>query len=590
MKWFMTIVVSLACLGPAWAQAYDSDNLPLQAYSILKERCYRCHGGEKTIEGIDVLNRDLLAANHGSDEFPAFYVSPGKPDDSELWLAVDPDFGTMPREGSPEAEAMTEQERLLLKQWIEAGAKFPARSIRERVTNKQVLTAIRDYLFQAKEDDRPNLRFVTFTHLYNNTDKVTKTDLRLYQAALSKLVNSLSYERQTVLPKPVPGTEETVFVVDLQELGWNKRELWKRLLEAYPYGLTYTFSHDEDLQQIAKDVELLSGSVLPHLRADWFIFTAAQAPLYDELMDLPPHIQQLERRLGVDFEKNFENDQLARAGFAKSGVSQQNRLLERHEYKSGQGSYWISYDFKPRRARGNLVRFPLGPQFHGNEFSQVAFDHDGGEAIFSLPNGLQGYMLTDGEGNRLDAPAPTDVVYDDSAIAGTPAVVNGISCMHCHKNGMIQFRDEIRNANAVGGFVRDKVRDLYLPNEEMKKLIDADQARFVAALEKVIGPFLKVEEDENKDIEEFPEPIGKIASLYLADLGPQEVALELGFADVATLQAVIHSNRDLLKLGLGTLAQDPAGTIKRSEWEAIDGSSLFQEAALLLQLGTPVTY
>jgi len=153
--------------------------------------------------------------------------------------------------------------------------------------------------------------------------------------------------------------------------------------------------------------------------------------------------------------------------------------VEPHE--TGEGYYWISYDFKPRRARGDLVRFPLGPKFDSNPFNNLAFDHDGGEVIFSLPNGLQAYMLADGEGNRLDEPAPADVVYDDQATSGTPAIVNGLSCMHCHRQGMIRFRDEIRESQAVGGFALEKVQELYPPQKEMDRLLDQDQQQFLQA-------------------------------------------------------------------------------------------------------------
>jgi len=589
-----TLVTVLIASGPAHihadapVDAAKQAELASQAYGILKNRCYRCHGGEKKIEGIDVLDRNLLTANlAGRDEDPRSLIVPGKPDDSELWYPIEDE--RMPKEGSKEARSMTAEERATLKEWIEAGAPFPERTIREFVTTRTILQAMRDHLFKAKADDRAYQRFFTLTHLYNNA-RVTEDDLRLYAAGLSKLINSLSYERQIVLPKLIEGTSGTVFVVDLRDLGWDKRNLWGQLLKHYPYGLTYDFiNDDEDLQQISKDLTLLSGTFLAHVRSDWFVFTASRPPLYEIMMDIPGTIQELEHRLGVDFESNFEHNRLVRGGFNKSGVSSQNRLVERHEYSTGSGSYWISYDFKPRRAKADLVRFPLGPKFPGNKFNQFAFEHDGGEAIFSLPNGLQAYMLALGDGTRLDEPAPADVVYDDSAVAGTPAVVNGLSCMNCHKNGMIDFRDEIRNANAVGGATLNKVRDLYPPQAEMNVLVDHDRKRFLVALERTIGPFLKVGDDAKKPIEQFPEPISKVAKRYLADLGPAEAAAELDIVSAKEFQARVRGNRELLKFGLGTLILEPAGTIKREKWEAIDGSSLFQDVAGRMSIGTPIS-
>ena len=61
---------------------------------------------------------------------------------------------------------------------------------------------------------------------------------------------------------------------------------------------------------------------------------------------------------------------------------------------------------------GNLFRFPLGPAFADNPFPNQAFEHAGGEIIFNLPNGLQGYLLVDAKGDRIDA-GPIDIVGDD---------------------------------------------------------------------------------------------------------------------------------------------------------------------------------
>ena len=68
----------------------------------------------------------------------------------------------------------------------------------------------------------------------------------------------------------------------------------------------------------------------------------------------------LEKRLQVDFEDNFARGKLARAGFAASGVSSQNRLVERHDTAVG-GYYWKSYDFKPRRTRATCSASPSVP-------------------------------------------------------------------------------------------------------------------------------------------------------------------------------------------------------------------------------------
>lgn len=311
-----------------------------------------------------------------------------------------------------------------------------------------------------------------------------------------------------------------MYGIDLRRLGWNPTTDWEALIRYYPYGLKYDFSRDEDLKQLGKDVAMLSGSDLPYLRADWFVVTATQPTLYHRLLDIPMSLRELEHRLDVDLKGDFLNGNLQRSGYAKSGVSKQNRLLERHTSRNTP-YFWISWDFLPRKAKGDLLRFPLGPVFEGHPYRKQAFEHDGGEIIWSLPNGLQAYMLVQADGSRIDS-GPVEVVFDRSAVLGTPSILNGISCMYCHREGMISdFRDELRDAETLGGDARMKVLELHPTHEAMQRLVRQDQETFLRAVDKAIGPFLKIESDSSKSVSDFAEPIGKVAEMYFRDLTPR---------------------------------------------------------------------
>lgn len=581
--------VGIVCFSVGFAAAsvvaQEVDlQLAQQAYGILTERCSRCHGGSAKQAGLDVLSRDNMIQERGEIGSRFSFVVPGNGEKSQLLGALDGDY--MPQQGSPEAKAMTKDERELIKKWVLAGAPFPKRRDVRFVSEKQVLTAIREHLLKAKADDRRYLRFYTFTHLQNNPS-VTELDQRLYRAALSKSINSLSMERDIHLPQVLSGTEDSIYVIDLRRLGWDRRHLWEQVLRFYPYGLKYDHVKDEELQQLSKDVSLLAGGDLSYLRADWFVVTATQPPLYHIMLDIPEKQSELEYRLGINLKENFLRGNLQRSGYAKSGVSKQNRMLERHT-SPVTPYFWISWDFLPRRAKGDLVRFPLGPVFEGNPFRKQAFEHDGGEIIWSLPNGMQAYMLVKADGGRIDA-GPVDVVFDRSAILGTPSIINGISCMYCHRDGMIsEFRDEIRGADAIGGEARKKILELFPPHDDMQRLVRQDQDVFVRSLDRVIGPYLKVGPDVKKSVSEFPEPVGKVAEMYSRDLTPREIALELGIEKEEVLQAKVDANRELLRYGLGTIVQNPPGTIKREKWESRDGTSLMQDVSVELRMGTPL--
>ena len=130
---------------------------------------------------------------------------------------------------------------------------------------------------------------------------------------------------------------------------------------------------------------------IPSVHIDWFIATASTPPLYHELLSLPLTDRDLETRLEVDVARNITNApgvRVWRAGFNNSGVSTNNRVVERHT--SRYGAYWKSYDFAGSVGAQNILTHPLN------------FTHDGGEVIFNLPNGLQGYYLANASGFRLD--------------------------------------------------------------------------------------------------------------------------------------------------------------------------------------------
>jgi serine/threonine-protein kinase len=443
---------------------------------------------------------------------------------------------------------------------------------------------MRAHLQRTRRSARPYQRYFTFAHLHNNP-KVTSNDLRLYHAALAKLLNSLSWKRAVVVPQPID-EQQTMLAVDIRKLDWDRHGLWSEILKVYPYGLAHhRYPDGEASREAAREVYELAGTEVPAVRADWFLATASRPPLYHTLLQVPRNAQKLEALLRVDVRANFQRNELARAGFTNSGVSRQNRLVERHE--AAHGAYWKSYDFKSNDGTSSLFRFPLGPRFLGNPFTEQGFEHAGGEIIFSLPNGLQGYLLVNNQDERIDE-GPTDIVRDKTETSGSVAIVNGLSCMSCHQHGPVKdFKDGVRTGHSLAGDPGEKVRELYPEAAVMAKWLEEDERRFLRALDRATGLFLKVGPDQSKDIRDFPEVIGPPARSYLLkEVGPEEAARELGLKDPTTLQGAVRANRRLRAIGLLPLAR--GGSVKREVWESVRGLiSPFQEAALALELGTP---
>lgn len=545
-----------------------------RAAQVLQTRCFRCHGGNSTSAGLNVISSESMLAKRGTEEAAHAFVVPDDAAGSLLWQAVE--SGYMPLDDSPEARQMTDEERQMLKEWIDAGAELPLREVAQPVDLTTTYRSIVSYLDSRPSEDRQYYRFFSLAHLYNNAE-VSEQDLRYTRAALAKVLNSLIFKRATTIElSVVPQTQEAIYAIDLRDMEWDKNGNWQHILGVYPYAVQFEFSEDRALRDAYVEAQRKAGTDQPIIRADWFIVHGSQHPLYTILMELPASLDGLEERLGVDVIENIRAAKVMRAGFSRSGVSRQNRLIERHE--GNDGYVWISYDFRPNKPRVDLARFPLGPLFAGHPFAKSAFSHDGGELIFRLPNGLQGYMLVTGDGSRLDGPAPADIVFDPSGVAGGSAILNGISCMNCHARGIILGNpDDVRNSHTVGGPAQDFLERIYPERDQMNRAIETDRQSYAAAEAKITSRFL-----EKADV---GEPVGKVALRYYASVDVRTAAMELGMFDLQALQAAIALNRNLAALGLGRLAPKNASTIQRAVWESGDGLTYWQEVMAAVHPG-----
>jgi hypothetical protein len=104
------------------------------------------------------------------------------------------------------------------------------------------------------------------------------------------------------------------------------------------------------------------------------------------------------------------------------------------------------------------------------------FQENGGELIFNLDNGLQGYYVVNAAGVR-QSKAPNNVVQDPRSRDG--AVETGISCMNCHQeDGQLPKFDEVRNfalATGANAAAIEAVLGIYATQAELKDAFDRDQ-------------------------------------------------------------------------------------------------------------------
>ncbi len=512
------------------------------AFDVLEKHCARCHQEgklstrEKPAKNFGfILKLDELAANPN-------YILPGNPHGSKLFKQIvdkEMPYDVM-YEGSSNPD-VSETDLKALEAWITSlGSKTAAAcGSRKFVDNKDVIALIAADLEKQTPARVKASRYLTLTHLKNAC--ADDEAMKVYRQGIIKLVNSLS-RSSTIVRLEAVDAEETIVRINIDDLGWEARD-WDSVLAVYPYNT----QPDTQLTAIFRQA---TGTRMPYVRADWFAYTAARPGLYETLLKLPKTFQALSQDQGVDIEGNIRKFLAQRSGFQKSGVSRNNRLIERHPSRSGY--FWTSYDFSGNKGAQSLFEHPLGPT------GANAFKHDGGETIFSLPNGLQAYYLNTAKGDAL-ATGPTNIVQDPTS--KDLAVTNGISCMGCHDQGMRKAKDEIRGHVLTGRAfpkdVRDAVEAMYPPHEKMDRIIEDDARRFADAMGRAgLDPALKLN---------GVEMINALAKRYEGDVDLTLAAAEFGlkkddFSKAASDAAT--KNRPLIR----RLEQ---GAVPRDQFEGV---------------------
>jgi Domain of unknown function (DUF4384) len=552
------LLISAAALfcaaNPVYADMYKPANdLEMKAQAVLEKHCSRCHQDgklvkrEKPAKGFgDVMQLQELSANPKR-------ILPGNPDGSPMFQVLA--NKQMPydvyQEGDYEKPTPTAEEINVLREWImEEGKQGDSQCKPYEMPYKDLVNVMYQDLGSLPEHRRANTRYLSLANL--KASCASDEEMEIYRQGAIKLLNSLSTNSDVItLEDSIIGEEGVVVRFNLDDLNWTP-ELWEEIISHYPYGVRPFDSQYDSLTHS-------THTDIPYVRADWLAFFGARPPLYTAILNLPGTAQELEHGLGVDVFANIRKYIAKRAGFKHSGVSANNRLIERHPISTGY--FWTSYDFGGTVTKQNLMEFPLGPigvfgqdYDYGDDF---AFKHDGGESIFSLPNGYQAYYLNKADGVALDK-GPTNIVRDPSR--KDLAVTNGISCMGCHDQGMKNATDEVLHHIADNRLLpadaREAVKALYPEKEDMNKLIENDRKRFIAAeVKSGLDPKLKHQSDG--------EPVNALSNRYERDVDLVTAASEFGVPPNKILEYLAHGGQ----IGGSFAAQIAQGTVQRDIFE-----------------------
>ena len=508
------------------------------AHAIFQRSCLICHGPDGAYKETLLIEHNALIQN-GT-------VVQGNPAASELYnrLVTTETVKRMPL-GQPQLSAQAID---TIRNWILAGAPDWAAAPTtggDFISPAEILNTIESHLMSLSPFDRAFARYFTLTHLYNAGESAQI--LQEYRKGLYKLVNSLSWGSTVTNPQPID-SQGTILYIDLRHYEWDRNNSWTKIEAEYPYHISFDAPEQTALRDQLSRLQTEMKSDMPSVHVDWFVAQASLPPLYHDLLSLPLTDRELETRLEVDVAQNLLNApgvRVWRAGTNNSGVSNNNRVIERHT--SRYGAYWKSYDFAGSVGTQNIFTHPL------------SFTHDGGEVVFNLPNGLQGYYLANASGFRLDA-APINIVSNPAA--SDPTVRNGLSCFGCHTEGMKTFEDQVRSvieSNATPAYDKAQALRLYVEQSEMDTRLGEDMDRYRVALAKTGGAVGDIE------------PISRFHEVFQGPVDASYAAAVVGL-ETEAFQEKIRENTGLQNIGLLVLE---SGNMKRDTWTSSFGDIVF---------------
>ena len=437
------------------------------------------------------------------------------------------------RSGSmPKGEKLTAEEYALIKAWMQS-ARSASKSSSQVVSSNVVIKAeqqteeqkgsksnelrvitlpetyklLADDLINVDEFDREFIRYVDFSKSkfpkFECDEAGKNVDAGRYiEAGFNKLINSLSLNPRLTKVVKLPTSSGPIFRIDLRDYNWSQDQ-WRAIFQGeynsaaertkynpevwsevnYPYAVDPASA--PNLGLIASYTE----TVVPIVNGPWLSNKALESPIYDMLLGLTDRIDDLEDRLNLDVKKEIMDGNVARAAMiGTSGVSDHNRLIERFDLPMG-GYYWKSYDFDGSGGDKSLELNPDGPYPEVSEFGFQTFEHAGGEMIFSLPNALQGFYLSEADGRRLQV-GPASIVAFKEYIAGKGVEIeNARSCFECHDNGIIQKSDNLRpvveNSNFFTREQKRRLQRMFVAREDLYAYFENDRMLYTNALKRI---------------------------------------------------------------------------------------------------------
>jgi len=269
----LALTLFALCAAPASAQSKELNrrergDLAIHARAILRHHCFECHGGNRKVSTLPILEHKKLIATSN----PVPFVASKKVAESQIIQFIED--GSMP---PGNRDRLTSAEIDRLKEWIAEGAPSFPTTFDDAGTLQAILTDLAAQPDASKE----HLRYFSFAHLIS--DKGPLPDLKKAEFELGRAlreVGLIDLQNPPPPPQPVDDTA-TLFRFDVRTVGWDNRQLFTTsvngavgsphqlsaydlLLLEYPFGSLPADPRFADYFARAKLVR-----PIPFLRAEW---------------------------------------------------------------------------------------------------------------------------------------------------------------------------------------------------------------------------------------------------------------------------------------------------------------------------------
>jgi len=397
-------------------------------------------------------------------------------------------------------------------------------------------------------NDTPFYRYISITNRF--TAGVCADALDKDRQGLVKMMNMLSIDAAIQEPLPV-NADETLYRIDLRDFQWDRAvsvegqnfaDVWEAIAANNPYAVEFIGDDADDAKQD-------TVTAFPVMFADQMMDVAIIGNLYYAIIDVDvaqPLANFIANDLLIDVNQNIIDGDSIRAGTTKSRISRQDRLVQRDDIEVRGGALWQSFDFEDD-ANESIFEDPFG------------FAAGGTEAIFTLPNGMLGFIIADANDNIVE---DSDILLDTNQ--NNFRAITSVSCSNCHASGFIPVVDEVldvasANAREIG-LNRDEIeqlQELYITPQAFARQVQEDsQGFYQSALQRANLPT------------QGGDPVSNVFLRFDADMRLADAAGDLGL-----LPDDLRQNLQLLDPVVSVLDK---GSLDRDDFTAVFVDSLCQ--------------